>query len=256
MLDQQSMLVADATQISGKERAPHGFRIAIFSDGADIAGMIAAHQLGAVDGFTTNPTLMRKAGVKDYRGFAREVLAEIKDVPISFEVFADDFAEMEWQAREIASWGDNVFIKIPVMNTLGESSIPLVQKLAGDSLKINVTAVLTLDQVAQVIDVVNPEVPAICSIFAGRIADTGIDPEPVMRQAVEMCMVRPNLGVLWASPREVLNIYQAEACGCAMIAVTPDLLAKLPLRGKDLREFSRETVQMFFDDADKAGYTL
>jgi len=234
----------------------HGFRIAIYSDGANVAEMVSAYRRGIADGFTTNPTLMAKAGVPDFRAFAREVLSEIRDLPVCFEVFADDFGEMAQQAREIGSWGENVFVKIPIMNTRGASSLPLVRELSREGLKVNVTAVLTLEQVAGVVDAVAEETEAIVSIFAGRIADTGRDPVPVMREAVAMAKVRPRLRVLWASPREVFNIYQAEACGCHIIAATPDLLAKLPLRGKDLTEFSRETVQMFFDDGRRAGYTL
>lgn len=218
--------------------------------------MIAVHRLGVADGFTTNPTLMAKAQVPNYREFAREVLEAIPTLPISFEVIADEFDEMGRQAREIASWGENVFVKVPVCNTKGESSIPLVRELSQDGVKMNVTAVLTLEQVRAVAEAVAEETPSIVSIFAGRIADTGRDPIPVMRQAVEICARRPNLQVLWASPREVLNLYQAASCGCHIIAMTTELLAKLPLRDKDLTEFSRETVQMFYDDACRAGYTL
>lgn len=218
--------------------------------------MIAAHRRGIADGFTTNPTLMAKAGVPDYREFAREVLAAIPSLPISFEVIGDEFDEMGRQAREIASWGENVYVKVPVCNTRGESSVPLVCELSAEGVKVNVTAVLTLDQVRAVAEAVAEDTPSIISIFAGRIADTGRDPVPTMREAVRICARRPRLKVLWASPREVLNVYQAEACGCHIIALTSDLLSKLHLRGKDLTEFSRETVQMFYDDACRAGYTL
>ncbi len=231
-------------------------RLAIFSDGANVAEMVAAQARGIVGGFTTNPTLMAKAGVGDYEAFGREVLAAIKDLPISFEVTADDKAGMARQARTLASWGDNVFVKIPITNTLGESTIELVRELSSEGLKLNVTAILTLEQVHDVVDAVDDETPAICSIFAGRIADTGRDPMPIMREAVNICASRPQLRVLWASPREVLNIYQAEECGCHIIAATPDLISKLPLKGKDLAEFSRETVLMFYNDAKKAGLTL
>ncbi|HEX7120560.1 MAG TPA: transaldolase [Longimicrobiales bacterium] len=234
----------------------HGFGIAIYADGASVNEMIAAHRKGLADGFTTNPTLMAKAGVPDYRGFARDALAAIPNLPISFEVISDEFEEMGRQAREIASWGENVFVKVPICNTRGESSVPLIRELSRDGVKVNVTAVLTLDQVRAVADAVAVETPSIVSIFAGRIADTGRDPNPVMREAVAICSVRPALQVLWASPREVMNVYQAEACGCHIIAMTSELLAKLHLRGKDLTEFSRETVQMFYDDACRAGYTL
>lgn len=230
--------------------------IRVFADGANVADMVAAYKAGVVGGFTTNPTLMAKAGVSDYEEFSREVLHTITDLPISFEVFADDIDGMRRQARKIASWGKNVFVKIPIMNTAGESTLPLVQELAGDGLQINVTAILTLEQVSGVVDAVDEQTPAICSIFAGRIADTGRDPMPIMREAVRLCAAKPSLSVLWASPREVLNIYQAQECGCHMIAATPDLIAKLPLKDKDLTEFSRETVEMFFRDAGRAGLTL
>lgn len=230
--------------------------IDLYADGAQIDEILAAYRSGLADGFTTNPTLMVKAGVRDYREFARAILAEIPDLPVSFEVISDEFEEMGRQAREIASWGANVFVKVPISNTRGESSLPLIRELCADGVQVNATAVMTLEQVAGVIDAVRDDVPAIVSIFAGRIADTGVDPVPIMREAVSMASRRPLLKVLWASPREVLNLYQAAACGCHSIAVTPDLLAKLSLRGKDLTEFSRETVQMFYDDASRAGYRL
>lgn len=231
-------------------------RVAVFADGASVADMIASLKMGFVAGFTTNPTLMAKAGVKDYEAFGREALRVVKDLPISFEVLADDLPEMKRQARKLAGWGDNVFVKIPVSTTAGDSTLDLVRELSAEGLKINITAILTLDQVRAVVKAVDKKTPAICSIFAGRIADTGTDPMPVMREAVRLCAAKPELRVLWASPREVLNIYQAEECGCHCIAVTPDLIAKLPLEGKDLDEFSRETVEMFFRDAKKAGLTL
>ena len=231
-------------------------RIAVFCDGADVAEMLAAYRADSVDGFTTNPTLMRKAGVADYVAFARQVLAEIRDLPISFEVFADEFSEMERQARIIASWGSNVYVKVPITNTRGETSRDVVRSLAKDGVKLNVTAILTLEQVREVCDVLNPAVPAIVSIFAGRIADTGRDPVPVMAEAVRMVSRLPLAQVLWASPREVLNVYQAEECGCHVVTATKALLDKLPMKGKDLTELSRETVQMFFTDAQRAGYTL
>ncbi len=218
--------------------------------------MLEVYRARAADGFTTNPTLMTKAGVKDYREFAREALGAIRDLPISFEVFADAFDEMRRQAREIASWGSNVYVKIPITNTRGESSIPVIQELTAEGLKLNATAIMSLGQVEQVIEAVAPGTPTIVSVFAGRIADTGRDPVPFMRQVVEMCRPNPKLKVLWASPREVLNVYQAEACGCQIVTLTPDLMAKLPLRDRDLVEFSRETVQMFYDDARRAGYEL
>ena len=231
-------------------------RVAVFSDGASVAAMLEAYRAGLVDGFTTNPTLMAKAGVRDYERFGREVTSVIKDLPVSFEVIDDDLDGMRQQARRLASWGENVYVKIPISNCDGASTLPVVRELSAEGLKINVTAILTLEQVREVVAAVHPDTPAICSIFAGRIADTGRDPLPVMREAVRLCAAKPRLQVLWASPREVLNVYQAEECGCHIIAATPDLIAKLPLKGKDLAEFSRETVQMFFRDAQSAGLKL
>lgn len=230
--------------------------IGLYADGANVKEMVAACRDGLADGFTTNPTLMARANVPDYRAFAAEVLDLVADLPISFEVFADDFDEMGAQAREIASWGPNVFVKIPVMNTRGESAVPLVRDLAAEGLQLNITAVLALEQVEAVVDVVPDDQEAIVSIFAGRVADTGRDPIPLMTRAVAIASIKPRVKVLWASPREVLNVYQARDCGCHLIALTPDLIHKLSLRDKDLVEFSRETVQMFFDDAQRAGYTL
>jgi transaldolase len=230
--------------------------IGIYADGARIREMVAACREGLADGFTTNPTLMARADVPDYREFAREALSQIVDMPISFEVFADTLEGMGAQAREIASWGSNVFVKVPALNTRGESTTPLVSELAAEGLRLNVTAILALEQVAEVLEVLPPEGPAIISVFAGRVADTGRDPVPHMEKAVAMASSHPGVRVLWASPREVLNLYQARDCGCDLIAITPDLLAKISLRGRDLREFSRETVQMFFDDAARAGYQL
>ena len=208
-----------------------GFSIDIYSDGANVRDMVSAHRDRLVDGFTTNPTLMAKASVPDYRDFAREVLSQIQDLPVCFEVFEDDLAGMARQAREMAGWAANVFVKVPVTNTRGESTLPLIRELTGEGLRLNVTAVLALSQAEAVVEAVHAEVPAILSIFAGRIADTGRDPVPLMTQAVALASGRPRLKVLWASPREVLNVYQAEACGCQIIAVTPELRAKLSLRG-------------------------
>jgi len=231
-------------------------RIAIYADGADLQDILATYRAGAVQGFTTNPTLMRKAGVPNYLAFAKALLAEIRDLPVSFEVLADDFHEMERQAHVIASWGENVFVKIPVINTRGEFSRTVVANLVRSGVKVNVTAVLTTEQVERVCELLRPDVPSIISLFAGRIADTGRDPAPVMRRAVALAGREAHAKVLWASPREIFNIRQAEECGCHIVAVTKELLAKLPLQGKDLSEFSRETVQMFFDDARRAGYSL
>ena len=231
-------------------------RVTLFLDGADLDDMERAVGDGVVEGFTTNPTLVARAGVRDYREFAAEALARVGDAPISFEVLADDLATMEKQAREIASWGRNVSVKVPVCTTSGEPTLEVVRDLTSDGLSINVTAVMTMDQVIGVAECVDPDAHTFVSIFAGRIADTGRDPCTFMEQAVDLCSHRPNLRVLWASPREVLNVYQADACGVHVIVLTAELLAKLTLRNKDLAEFSRETVQMFYTDALKAGYTL
>ena len=209
-----------------------------------------------IRGFTTNPTLMRKAGVADYKSFSIEALNIVTDRPISFEVFADDFDEMEAQALEIASWGDNVNVKIPITNTKGDSAVPLVGRLSGKGVVVNVTAMFTLDHVRSVIDVLDAETPAILSVFAGRVADSGRDPVPHMKKAIEIAAAKPNAEILWASPREFLNIFQADAMGCHIITVTNDVLKKLSGIGKDLEVFSLETVKMFYDDAAAAGYTI
>jgi len=232
------------------------FRIKLYADGADLDGMIGEYRKGIVSGFTTNPTLMKKAGVKSYREFGRAALAAIPDLPISFEVFSDDLPGMEREARAIAGWGDNVFIKIPVTNTRGESTAPLVKKLSHDGLQLNVTAILTLGQVETVAKALSPETPSIVSVFAGRIADTGRDPVPIMKASVKVLTSNPNAELLWASTRELLNLVQAESCGCHIITITNDILKKVPLVGKDLNELSLETVQMFYNDAQSAGYTI
>ena len=227
--------------------------IKIFCDGANLTDMLSAYREGVVSGFTTNPTLMRKAGIIDYEVFAREVLAQIPDAPLSLEVFADDFQSMYAQAIKINGWGPNVYVKIPITNTAGDSAIPLIQRLNQEGVKVNATAILTREQVEGLSRVLQPDVPSIVSIFAGRIADTGREPGPIMRWAVEI--LRPCAAeVLWASPREVLNIYQAQDCGCHIITVPPDMLAKLAsMHKKDLAELSRETVLMFHTDATRAG---
>jgi transaldolase len=236
--------------------------IKIFADGASLASMLECARNPRIAGFTTNPTLMRKAGVADYRAFAAEVLAQIRDKPISFEVFADDSAGMRRQAREIAAWGDNVYVKVPVTNTRGEPMTDLVRELSstgtgGGGVKLNVTALCTLDQVRTVAGALAGGAPSVISMFAGRIADTGRDPIPIMREALAICRAADRrIELLWASPREVLNIVQAAEIGCDIITVTPDLLAKLALHGKDLGAFSLETVQMFHRDAEAAGYKL
>ncbi len=233
-----------------------GLRVKLFADGADLAGMaeLAKHPL--IRGFTTNPTLMRKAGISDYRQFARDVLALIPDRHVSFEVFSDDFTEMERQAFEIASWGDNVYVKIPVTNTAGESSGPLIRRLSAAQVKLNITAVMTPSQVEAVSACLALGTPSCVSVFAGRIADTGRDPVPLMAQAVAILRARPKAELIWASPRELLNIFQAEAVGCHIITATSEILAKLSLVGKDLLACSLETVQMFRQDAVKAGFAL
>jgi len=231
-------------------------KIKLFADGADKKGMLEMYERPWIQGFTTNPTLMRKAGITDYRGFAREVLDAIRDRPISFEVFSDDFAEMDRQAREIASWGNNVYVKIPVTNTLGQPSYELVKRLSGAGIKLNVTAVFTLEQVRDVMAHLAPGTPSYVSVFAGRIADTGRDPVPHMAAALALVRLAPAAELIWASPRELLNVFHAEAAGCDIITMTNDLLAKLTSAGKDLGQFSLETVKMFRDDAVKAGFTL
>lgn len=230
--------------------------VKIFADGADLAGMLELYRKPYIKGFTTNPTLMRKAGISDYRAFAHEVLAAIPDRPISFEVFSDEFAEMERQAREIASWGGNVYVKIPVTNTRGESAAALVQRLSHGGVKLNVTALLPLAQVHEITRAVAGGAPACISVFAGRMADTGVDPVPVMSDALTIMQDAPNAELIWASPRELLNIFQADAIGCHIITVTHDILKKLSLVGRDLREYSLDTVKMFHTDAAQAGFTL
>jgi transaldolase len=230
--------------------------VKIFADGADKATMLQLYSDHRIKGFTTNPTLMRKAGVTDYEAFARDILAAIPDRPISLEVFADDFPEMERQGRKVASWGRNVYVKIPVTNTRRESSIELVRRLADASVRVNVTAVLTLDQVYKACSALVGGPPACVSVFAGRIADTGRDPLPFMVEALDVARIAPNVELIWASPRELLNLYHADAIGCHIITVTSDILQKLPLVGKDLDEYSLDTVKMFRDDAVKANYML
>ena len=230
--------------------------VRIFADGADKAGMLEMYRNPLIKGFTTNPTLMRKAGVADYESFARDVVAAIPDRHLSFEVFSDDFAEMEQQARRIKSWGENVYVKIPVTNTRGESSVPLIRSLAEAKVKQNVTALMTLAQVRDVAEALRHGPPACVSVFAGRIADTGRDPVPLMAAAVALLAPYPQLELIWASPRELLNIFQADAIGCHIITVTHDLLKKLALVGKDLDEYSLDTVKMFRNDAVKAGFRL
>ena len=233
-----------------------GLKVKLFADGADLDGIrkMAANPL--ISGFTTNPTLMRKAGIADYESFAKQLLAEITDRPVALEVFADDFPTMEAQARVIASWGPNVNVKIPVTTTDGSSSVELVRRLSDAGIWVNVTAVMTLEQTRQIAAVLNPKSRSIISIFAGRIADTGRDPVPLMAEAVKILAPLPQAELIWASPRELLNVFQADAIGCHIITATNDILAKLSLVGKDLDQYSLETVSMFRNDALAAGYTI
>jgi transaldolase len=231
-------------------------RVKIFADSAERSRMLELCGRTYIRGFTTNPTLMRRAGVTDYRAFARDVLAAITDRPVCFEVLADEFPEMERQALEIASWADNVYVKIPITDTRRASSAALIGRLADRGIKLNVTAVMTLTQVREVLPALNPAIPSYVSMFAGRIADTGIDPVPLLRQAAEILQVNPRAGLVWASSRELLNILHADAAGCQVITVTTDILSKLSLIGHDLSEYSLETVRMFRDDAQSAGFVL
>jgi transaldolase len=231
-------------------------KVKIFADGADKAAMLEMYAKPLVSGFTTNPTLMRKAGISNYEAFAKDIVAAIPDRSISFEVFADDFAEMERQARRIAPWGKHVSVKIPITNTKGESAIPLVKKLSQDGIALNVTAMFTLKHVEDVLNAVKGGAPCFVSIFAGRIADTGRDPVPLMAEAVRMLKAAPNTALIWASPRELLNVFQADDIGCQVITVTNDIIKKLSLVGKDMDEYSLETVKMFYEDGKAAGYTL
>ena len=231
-------------------------KVKIFADGADKAGMLEMYEKPFVKGLTTNPTLMKKAGITDYRAFCKDILTSINDKPLSFEVFSDDFAEMERQALEIASWGDNVYVKIPITNTKQETCYALVEKLAKQKVKLNVTALMTLNQVRNVGAALDPNIPSYVSVFAGRIADTGYDPVPLMTNAVEILKVAPAAELIWASPRELLNIFQADEIGCHVITVTNDILKKLSLVGYDLDEYSLDTVKMFYADAVAAGFNL
>lgn len=230
--------------------------VKVFSDGAVLETMLKDLQTGLVTGFTTNPSLMKKAGISSYIGFAKEVLAKITDYPVSFEVFADDLASMEKEAEKIASLGDNVYVKIPVTTSTGESTCPLIQKLSAKGIKLNVTAIFTIEKTQAVVDHLTARVPAIVSIFAGRIADTGVDPMPIMEEALRICRRKEGVELLWASPRETYNIYQADQLGVDIITCTTDLIAKLPLQGKDLEDYSLEAVQMFLKDSTSLGFKI
>ena len=231
-------------------------KVKIFSDGADKEGMLAMYSKSHIKGLTTNPTLMRKAGVENYRDFCKDVLKTIKDKPISFEVFSDDFEEMYRQALEISSWGDNVYVKIPITNSKGTSSADLIKRLSQDRVKVNVTAIMTLEQVNSVVPALSEDVPNYISIFAGRIADTGRDPIPLLKSTLQLLKIIPRSELIWASPRELLNIFQADEIGCHVITVTNDILNKLSLFGYDLNKYSLDTVNMFYRDAQDARYTL
>ena len=232
-------------------------RVKIFADGADKAGMLQLYANPLIKGMTTNPTLMNKSGIKDYEGFAKDVLAIVKDKPVSFEVFSEDFAEMRRQALKIAAWQENVYVKIPVMNPTGASSCELIRDLTKDGVRLNVTAILTLDQVRAVAAMLNPAVPSVVSVFAGRIADTGRNPEAIMRESLEILRALPKAELLWASVREVLNIFQADECGAHIVTVQNDILNKaLKMAGTDLAELSLDTVRMFDRDAKAAGFSL
>ncbi len=237
------------------------FKISIFADGASRESILkhyreAKNGVGAIRGFTTNPTLMAKAGVTNYPAFAKEILSEVKDFPISFEVFSDTFSEMKRQAKIISSWGKNVNVKIPITNTKGLSSLMLIRELLDENIIVNVTAIFTREQWLNLREMLNFDDNLIISIFAGRIADTGIDPCPMMKQAVADFSEYKGAKILWASPREVLNLYQAEECGCHIITMTDDLISKIKNKGKPLTEFSLDTVKMFYDDAKEAGFSL
>lgn len=231
-------------------------KVKLFADGADLAGIADMAKRPLIKGFTTNPTLMRKANVKDYRAFALEAVKIVGDRPISFEVFSDDFSEMEWQARTIASWGKNVYVKLPVTNTHGQFAGPLIRKLSSARVQLNVTALMTLEQVEDVVDCLHGDVPSYVSVFAGRIADTGRDPLPVMEQAVEILERKPAAELIWASPRELLNVFHADSVNCHIITATNDILNKLNLVGKDLTGYSLDTVKMFYNDATAAGFAI
>jgi transaldolase len=231
-------------------------KVKVFADGADIPSMLELYRQPYIKGFTTNPTLMRKAGVTDYERFAHEILQQIRDRPISFEVFADDEIEMERQARKIARWASNVYVKIPVTNTRREPMYKLIRCLSVEGIQVNATALLAIEQVGHVAKALKGGAPSYISVFAGRVADTGRDPVPIMKSALELMAPEPNCQLVWASPRELLNIFQADEIGCHIITVTSDVLKKIPLIGKDLHDYSLETVQMFHNDAAHSGYKL
>jgi transaldolase len=235
---------------------PRELTVKVFADGADLRGILELYANPVIKGFTTNPTLMHKVGIADYEAFARALLEVVPDRPISFEVFSDDFSEMERQARKIAAWGEHVYVKIPVTNTAGDRCEGVLRRLVADGVQLNVTGLMTLEQVGWVSECVGGGAPTCISVFAGRIADTGRDPVPMLREALDVMAEHDNLELIWASPRELLNVVQADQIGCHIITVTHDLLKKLPMLGRDLDEFSLDTVRMFHRDAELAGFTL
>lgn len=231
-------------------------KVKVFADGAEKAGMLEMYKSPLISGFTTNPTLMKKAGITDYESFAKDILSVIKDRPISFEVFSDDFIGMEKQAMKIASWGSNVYVKIPITNTKSESCISLVKILSDRGVKVNVTAIFTIQQVTELLPALKNSPASNVSVFAGRIADAGVDPLPIMKKVVEMLKPYPQIELIWASPRELFNVVQADEIGCHIITATNDIIKKIPSLGKDLTEFSLDTVKMFYNDASSAGYNI
>ena len=232
-------------------------KVKLFADGADKAGILSLNSNPAIQGMTTNPTLMRKAGIKDYEAFAKDILQSVTTKPISFEVFSDDFPEMKRQALKIAAWGKNVYVKIPITNSRGDTCLPLIKELGQQGVQLNITAILTLDQVRGVAEALNPGVASVVSVFAGRIADTGVDPEPLMRASLALLHNQPKAELLWASVREVLNIFQSDACGCHIVTIPHDILAKaLKMTGMDLTALSLDTVKMFATDAQAAGFSV
>ena len=231
-------------------------KIKIFADGADLETMFTMYEKPYITGLTTNPTLMRKAGIANYKAFAKDVLEVVKHKPISFEVFSDDFDEMILQAQEIASWGSNINVKIPITNTRGKETLMVIKHLSDKGVTLNITAIMTVAQVQSVVDIINPATNVFISIFAGRIADTGRDPIPIMKDALNLMQATPNAALIWASPRELLNVVQADGIGCHVITATTEILNKLDLIGKDLSEYSLETVRMFRQDAESSGYVI
>ncbi len=231
--------------------------VKLYADGADKAGILSLNANLLIQGMTTNPTLMRKAGISDYEAFAKEILQSVTTKPISFEVFSDEFSEMKRQALKIAAWGKNVYVKIPITNTRSESTLPLIKELGQQGVQLNITAILTLDQVRGVSEALNPKVSSVVSVFAGRIADTGVDPEPLMRASGALLHNQPKAELLWASVREVLNIFQADKCGCKIVTIPHDILSKaIKMTGTDLTALSLDTVKMFATDAQAAGFAV